>query len=186
MKIIIKNVNRNGNTTMSTPPQIAECEEYTANGLAEAEHDHDTSYTETSAKPVMSASNKYNKSKNFKNSLHNSHQTSFSNYNLLNTKNVGFNSNHHLNHYANANTSAYSKNASAANSAITHSHHHIQSFQSLSHMNESASSASSSARPISTMLMMKPLNRNSRRASMSELGYGKIESYNKLDKLGEV
>lgn len=32
----------------------------------------------------------------------------------------------------------------------------------------------------------KPLNRNSRRASMSELGYGKIESYSKLEKLGEV
>ena len=32
---------------------------------------------------------------------------------------------------------------------------------------------------------MKPLNRNSRRASMSELGYGKIESYKRLEKLGE-
>jgi serine/threonine protein kinase len=35
------------------------------------------------------------------------------------------------------------------------------------------------------LLLMKPLSRNSRRASMSELGYGKIESYNKLEKLGE-
>jgi hypothetical protein len=34
--------------------------------------------------------------------------------------------------------------------------------------------------------IMKPLNRNSRRASMSELGYGKIESYKRLEKLGEV
>jgi hypothetical protein len=28
---------------------------------------------------------------------------------------------------------------------------------------------------------MKPLNRNSRRPSMSELGYGKIESYKRLE-----
>ena len=33
--------------------------------------------------------------------------------------------------------------------------------------------------------IIKPLNRNSRRASMSELGYGKIESYKRLEKLGE-
>jgi len=32
---------------------------------------------------------------------------------------------------------------------------------------------------------IKPLNRNNRRASMSELGYGKIESYKRLEKLGE-
>jgi hypothetical protein len=34
--------------------------------------------------------------------------------------------------------------------------------------------------------ILKPLNRNSRRESMSELGYGKIESYKRLEKLGEV
>ncbi len=34
--------------------------------------------------------------------------------------------------------------------------------------------------------VLRPLNRNSRRESMSELGYGKIESYKRLEKLGEV
>jgi hypothetical protein len=43
----------------------------------------------------------------------------------------------------------------------------------------------SSSLSTSISCFMKPLNRNSRRASMSELGYGKIESYKRLEKLGE-
>jgi hypothetical protein len=101
----------------------------------------------------------------------------YSNYNLLNTKNVGFNSNHHLNYYSKNNK----LNGMHTNNPINHNHHHIQSYQSLSSM-----AMNDSSNAMATMLMLKPLNRNSRRASMSELGYGKIESYNKLDKLGEV
>ena len=71
-------------------------------------------------------------------------------------------------------------NGMHTNNPISHNHHHIQSYQSLSSM-----AMSDASNAMATMLMLKPLNRNSRRASMSELGYGKIESYNKLDKLGE-
>lgn len=74
---------------------------------------------------------------------------------------------------------------------------HIQSYQSLSVISGqngasdviSGLSGTKSTNKLSQLAMTlgnKPLNRNSRRASMSELGYGKIESYNKLDKLGEV
>jgi hypothetical protein len=175
---------------MNTPPQIVECEEYLTNGL---ENDTDEIQAQISD---SSAANSSKSSKQKPGKLQNGYQTSFSNYNLLNTKSAGFNSNHHLNHYAanNSNNNSNIINGKSVNSnnLINHNHHHIQSFQSLSHMamSESASmmmtTSATSARPISTMLMMKPLNRNSRRASMSELGYGKIESYNKLDKLGEV
>lgn len=42
-----------------------------------------------------------------------------------------------------------------------------------------------SSNNISSVPSFQQLNRNSRRASMSELGYGKIESYKRLEKLGE-
>ena len=32
----------------------------------------------------------------------------------------------------------------------------------------------------------KPLSRASRRQSMSEIGFGRVETYTKLDKLGQV
>ena len=68
---------------------------------------------------------------------------------------------------------------------ININNNYMQSYQSMSAiaMNGASNMAIKHKNPI---IMMKPLNRNSRRASMSELGYGKIESYNKLDKLGEV
>lgn len=126
---------------------------------------------ETSAKPGFN-----NQVNGLKNNLKNGQ--AYSNYSLLNTKNVGFNSNHHLNYY---NKSHMMKlNGMHTNNPISHNHHHIQSYQSLSSM-----AMSDASNAMATMLMLKPLNRNSRRASMSELGYGKIESYNKLDKLGE-
>jgi hypothetical protein len=81
--------------------------------------------------------------------------------------------------YINGNLKSYGGNK------LNYNQHHVQSYQSLSSMaitgmNDTMSST------MSTIMMLKPLNRNSRRASMSELGYGKIESYNKLEKLGEV
>lgn len=59
---------------------------------------------------------------------------------------------------------------------------HLPSFQSLSCMTGDLKQSDSN---MLGLAMMKPLNRNNRRASMSELGYGKIESYQKLEKLGE-
>jgi hypothetical protein len=124
----------------------------------------------------------------------------YSNFNLLKTKFAGFNSNHHLNYYANngpnaannavnSSSKVHNLNGNKTNEPLNHNHHHIQSYQSLSSMamgghqrhykNELGKNS------VASLLKMKPLSRNSRRASMSELGYGKIESYNKLEKLGE-
>ena len=76
-------------------------------------------------------------------------------------------------------------NNSNGNNNNNINNNYMQSYQSMSAiaMNGASNMAIKHKNPI---IMMKPLNRNSRRASMSELGYGKIESYNKLDKLGEV
>ena len=109
------------------------------------------------------------------------------NNNLL-TKNT-YNSNHHLNYYAkNGNTNHTSRinnsmsiNQLNSNSQIANGQ--MQSYQSMSQI---AMNGAISRNPTGNNLLMKPLNRNSRRASMSELGYGKIESYMKLEKLGEV
>lgn len=103
---------------------------------------------------------------------------------LLNTKNIGFNSNHQISSsLANNAKMMLTQNSKTIklNPALNYAQHHIQSFQSLS----SVSDSNSQFNP-KPLFLMKPLNRNSRRASMSELGYGKIESYNKLEKLGEV
>ena len=75
-----------------------------------------------------------------------------------------------------------------------HHHHnlpHIQSYQSLSSVNASSIDATggkscATASKHNSFIGSKPLNRNSRRVSMYELGYGKTESYTKLEKLGEV
>lgn len=78
-----------------------------------------------------------------------------------------------------------------------HNHHHhnlphIQSYQSLSSVNPSSidaiggKSVATASKHNSFIGGSKPLNRNSRRVSMYELGYGKTESYTKLEKLGEV
>jgi hypothetical protein len=95
-----------------------------------------------------------------------------SNYNLAAIKMTGSTSVHHLNQLNNINKLPNKK----------YLNQHIQSYQSLSTM---CFQNSSNQANMNMMLKLKPLNRNSRRASMSELGYGKIESYNKLDKLGE-
>ena len=101
-----------------------------------------------------------------------------------------FNSNYHLSAYANnssgsanSNANGYANGSRLINGSLGHAHH-IQSYQSLSSMTQHRNNMDASSKQ--ALLLMKPLNRNSRRASMSELGYGKIESYNKLDKLGEV
>jgi hypothetical protein len=77
-----------------------------------------------------------------------------------------------------------------------HNHHHhnlphIQSYQSLSSVNPSSidttgGKSGATASKHNSFIGSKPLNRNSRRVSMYELGYGKTESYTKLEKLGEV
>ena len=75
-----------------------------------------------------------------------------------------------------------------------HHHHnlpHIQSYQSLSSVNASSidttgCKSGATASKHNSFIGSKPLNRNSRRVSMYELGYGKTESYTKLEKLGEV
>jgi len=95
-----------------------------------------------------------------------------SNYNLAAVKMTGSTSVHHLNQFNNINKLPNKK----------YLNQHIQSYQSLSTM---CFQNSTNQANMNLMLKLKPLNRNSRRASMSELGYGKIESYNKLDKLGE-
>ena len=79
------------------------------------------------------------------------------------------------------------------NQPLSHSNaHYIKSVQSLSTIQQQQQYGgqqpifSGTSTNLAMMLsLMKPLNRNSRRASLSELGYGKIESYMKLDKLGE-
>ena len=112
---------------------------------------------------------------------------------LLNAKNLaGFTSNHQLS--ATLNGVEKSAGESAAPGEPKKPNHltHIQSYQSLSSVamvggTEGGLTGTKSTNKLSHLaLANKPLNRNSRRASMSELGYGKIESYNKLDKLGEV
>ena len=91
---------------------------------------------------------------------------------------------------------AHPESSSSSSSTVkkqSYHHHlsHIQSYQSLSSVNAysndvGALATTKSTNKLNNFLISKPLNRNSRRASMSELGYGKIESYNKLEKLGEV
>lgn len=103
------------------------------------------------------------------------------NKNFLNTKKIGFISNYAISsslstkssNLPNRNMSMLNKNPN-----LNYNQHHLQSFQSLSSMNHSDVARH--------LFLLKPINRNSRRASMSELGYGKIESYSKLEKLGEV
>jgi serine/threonine protein kinase len=198
--------NTSKNVQINTPPQIAECceagdyqidqELQVPQYNDEIAHHHDDFENDNSETKKTNNKTKHQKNTNFKNSHH---PTSFSNYNLLNTKSANFTSNHHLSQYAQTMNQENGPNViqndattTTKNPPLNHNQHHIQSFQSLSHMamNESqaqiTTSTSSTTHPISSMtLMMKPLNRNSRRASMSELGYGKIESYMKLDKLGE-
>lgn len=94
------------------------------------------------------------------------------------------------------NEATHPESSSSSSSTVkkqTYHHHlsHIQSYQSLSSVNAysndvGALATTKSTNKLNNFLISKPLNRNSRRASMSELGYGKIESYNKLEKLGEV
>ncbi|RNA28554.1 cyclin-dependent kinase 16-like isoform X1 [Brachionus plicatilis] len=102
------------------------------------------------------------------------------NKNFLNTKNIGFTSNYAISSTLSTNMIKLpSRNMSMMNKnpTLNYNQHHLQSFQSLSSMNHSDMARN--------LFLLKPINRNSRRASMSELGYGKIESYNKLEKLGE-
>ncbi|CAF0875581.1 unnamed protein product [Brachionus calyciflorus] len=120
------------------------------------------------------------------------------NKNLLNTKNIGFTSNYQLSSLQSNNSNNNNniggvnvvsklpnRNMSLVNNfqkktSLNYAQHHIHSCQSLSSVNNMLFQE-----PNKQFLLMKPINRNSRRASMSELGYGKIESYNKLEKLGE-
>ncbi len=62
---------------------------------------------------------------------------------------------------------------------------HTSQMHSYQSMSQIANSQTIIKNPGLGILSMKPISRNSRRASMSELGYGKIESYMKLEKLGE-
>lgn len=115
------------------------------------------------------------------NELDKHHGEKIINKNFLNTKNIGFTSNYAISSTLSANmTNLPNRNLSLMNKnpALNYNQHHLQSFQSLSSMNHSDVARH--------LFLLKPINRNSRRASMSELGYGKIESYNKLEKLGEV
>lgn len=103
------------------------------------------------------------------------------NKNFLNTKKIGFISNYAISSTLSANgVNLPNRNLSMMhkNPTLNYNQHHLQSFQSLSSMNHSDVARH--------LFLLKPINRNSRRASMSELGYGKIESYSKLEKLGEV
>lgn len=95
-----------------------------------------------------------------------------------------FNSIHQLSSYATNQTNGnYVGNAPPGagrmDGSLSHAHQ-TQSFQylSMAQMNDKHRAAA-------MLLPMKPLTRLSKRESMSELGYGKIESYNKLQKLGE-
>jgi hypothetical protein len=76
------------------------------------------------------------------------------------------------------------------NQQLSRKQHHVFSYQSLSTVKDTSAhhknnNNNKNKNVSSSVLLLKPLNRNSRRASMSELGYGKIESYNRLEKLGE-
>ncbi len=103
-------------------------------------------------------------------------------------KKSGFKSNYHLSSLANngpgsenANANGFMNGVSRQNASLSHAHQ-IHSYQSLSAM---ARHAQQDKRGTTLLLSTKPLSRSSRRASMSELGYGKIESYIRLEKLGE-
>jgi len=153
----------NGNYINNTPPLI-ENEEFT---------NENSNQTTVKYKQHMGNSNVLNNNLNVRNNLQS---------NML-TKH-GYNSNHHLNHYAKhtvAHPTSRINNSMSINQLDSHNTNcsNMQSYQSLSTiaMRDKGVGAN--------IIMIKPLNRNSRRASMSELGYGKIESYNKLDKLGE-
>lgn len=105
------------------------------------------------------------------------------NYGQSNSKNSmltnhDFNSSHQLNYYTKTNQKINNSMSINQLNNKTLNQNSIQSYQSMS-----AIAMIHKTNPTSNSIT--PLNRNSRRASMSELGYGKIESYNKLDKLGE-
>ena len=156
----------NGNYINNTPPLI-ENEEFT---------NENGSQTTVKYKQHMANSNVLNNNLNVRNNQQS---------NML-TKH-GYNSNHHLNHYAKhagAHPTSRINNSMSINQLDSHNTtcSNMQSYQSLSTIAMRDTNKAVGA----NIMLMKPLNRNSRRASMSELGYGKIESYNKLDKLGEV
>ena len=166
-----KNSNNNSNYyNIQTPPPLIETDE----GLTENTTTTNSVLNNKTNQNIVTINNN---SINNSNSNNNTSKN-FTNYNLLKTKFAGFNSNHHLNYYANNNIKMNNISNGQTNEPLNHNHHHIQSYQSLSSMTHKND-------PTLTLLKLKPLSRNSRRASMSELGYGKIESYNKLDKLGE-
>lgn len=157
----------------STPPLI-EGDEQGQNNENEPTIPETTSYTPNSKPDVL----------NNNNSVINKH--SF-------IKHSGYTSNYQLNHYAKGNSGSSRINNSMSinfnlNSRLLGNGQHnvnsanIQSYQSMSQI---ATGGDKNQSQMAAVLRMKPLNRNSRRASMSELGYGKIESYMKLEKLGE-
>ena len=125
---------------------------------------------------------------NENNGMNNSNAVNYRSNNVLNNNlNVRNNiqmsqaySNHNLSKQGNHLLNYYNKSFNGNNGVVSNPSH-VQSYQSLATI-----PTSESTHAMSSIFMMKPLNRNNRRASMSELGYGKIESYNKLDKLGEV
>lgn len=105
-------------------------------------------------------------------------------------KHSGYTSNYQLNHYAKGNNGAGRINNSMSinfmlNSRAAQHNANTANIQSYQSMSQIATGGDKNHNQMAAVLRMKPLNRNSRRASMSELGYGKIESYMKLEKLGE-
>jgi hypothetical protein len=146
---------------------------------------YSTSTKQKNAQPPPPQQNKSNNHHHQAVMMNNAQKSS-----IYQMKKGGFKSNFYLSSYANnapnsgnSNANGYMNGGGAGargnKGSLDHAHQ-VQSYQSLSSMANQPEAVSKRA-----LLLMKPLSRNSRRASMSELGYGKIESYNKLEKLGE-